>query len=64
MKSVSIKLKRLRRRRGLTQEGLARKAKLSLGYLARLETNRHDPSLSTLQKLAKALGVPASDLLQ
>ena len=54
----------LRGRRGLTQEALAAKAGLSRTYQARLETARQDPTLSTLVKLAKALGVPVSRLLE
>ena len=63
IKSVSVKLKRLRANQRLTQEALARKANVSLGYLARLETGQHDPKLSTLHKIAKALGVRVADLL-
>lgn len=56
-------LKRLRRDRGLTQQALAVKAGVSLGYLSRLEVGMHDPRLSTLRKLAKALGVPVTEML-
>jgi transcriptional regulator with XRE-family HTH domain len=49
---------------GLTQEQLAEKSGVSRTYLARLETGRQDPTLSTLEKLAKALGVKASRLLE
>jgi len=57
-------LKRLRRRRGLTQQQLAVKAGVSLGYLSRLEVDMHDPRLSTLKKLARALGVPVATLVE
>jgi transcriptional regulator with XRE-family HTH domain len=59
-----MNLKHLREEKGLTQEALAAKAGLSLGYIARLEIGRHDPSLSTLIKLAKALKVKVGDLLK
>jgi transcriptional regulator with XRE-family HTH domain len=59
-----MRLKRLRKARGLTQEQLAHRAQLSLGYVARLEIGRHDPTLSTLKKLAKALGVPVTRLVE
>ena len=59
-----MKLKSLRGQRGLTQVTLAKKAGVSAGYIARLETCRHDPKLSTLVKLAKALGVPVTELLE
>jgi transcriptional regulator with XRE-family HTH domain len=61
---LATRLKQLRRRRGLTQAALAFRARLSPGYVARLEIGRHDPSLSTLRKLAKALGVPVRELLE
>ncbi len=37
---VAMRLKQLRRQRGLTQQALAEKARLSLGYVARLEIGR------------------------
>lgn len=57
------RVKQLRARRGLTQEALAHTMKMSLGFVARLEQGRHDPSLSTLRKLARALGVRVEELL-
>ena len=48
----------------MTQEVLAKKARISRGYLARLETGCHEPTLTTLRKLAKALGVPVTALLE
>lgn len=59
-----MKIKRLRVDRGMTQKALAKKAGVSREYVARLETGRHDPSLSTLAKLAKALGVPVARLVE
>jgi transcriptional regulator with XRE-family HTH domain len=61
---MAKRLKTLRRGRGLTQEALAARAGLSRTYLARLETARQDPTLSTLVKLAKALRVPVTALLE
>lgn len=59
-----MRLKALRKERGWTQPVLAKRAGVSAGYLARLETSRHDPKLSTLLKLAKALGVSVTKLLE
>ena len=59
-----MRLKKLREARGLTQEQLAEKAGVSRAYLARLEIGRHDPPLSTLEKLAKALKVKVGKLLE
>ncbi|HEU0239296.1 MAG TPA: helix-turn-helix transcriptional regulator [Micromonosporaceae bacterium] len=41
------------------------KARLSQAYVSSLESGyRTNPSLAILQRLAKALGLPVSDLLQ
>ena len=61
---LSMRLKKLREARGLTQEQLAEKAGFSRAYIARLEIGRHDPALSTLEKLAKALKVKVGRLLE
>ncbi len=56
-------LQRLRTSRGLTQEQLAVTAGLSRTFLTRLELGQHDPSLSTLVRVAKALRVSVTELL-
>ena len=56
-------LHRLRTHRGLTQEQLAVTAGLSRTFLTRLELGQHDPSLSTLVRVAKALRVSVAELL-
>ena len=61
---LARRLRRLRRDRGLTQGQLAANAGISREYLARLETARQDPTVTTLEKLAKALRVKAADLLR
>jgi len=58
-----MRIKRLRKERGMSQEALATKAKVTREYVARLEAGRHDPSLSTLSQLAKALRVKVAELL-
>ena len=59
-----MKLKALRAKQGLTQKQLAERAGISHGYLARLETARQDPSLTVLEKLAKALRVKIEALVK
>jgi transcriptional regulator with XRE-family HTH domain len=56
-------LQRLRTHRGLTHEQLGVTAGLSRTFLTRLELGQHDPSLSTLVRLAKALKVSVTELL-
>ena len=61
---VAMRVKEWRERRNLTQEQLAARARISRGYLARLETARQDPKLSTLEKIAAALKVDIARLLK
>ena len=61
---LAMRLKQVRRRRGLTQAALAKKVKLSGAYVARLEQGLHDPPLSTVAKLAKALKVTLAELVR
>ena len=63
IEKMAIKLKRLRKLRKMSQEALAKKAGISRTYLARIETARQDPTLSTIEKLAKALRVRPARLL-
>jgi transcriptional regulator with XRE-family HTH domain len=59
-----MRIRELRTEQGLSQEALAKKAGLSREYLARLETGKHDPSVSTVERLAKALKVKVGKLLE
>jgi XRE family transcriptional regulator of biofilm formation len=57
-------LRTLRTSKDLGLRELAKKAKVPPGYLAELEAGKKkNPSLDVLQRLAKALGVPVTELL-
>jgi transcriptional regulator with XRE-family HTH domain len=64
VEKVAGRIKRLREQRRMTQEALAAKAGISRAYLARVETVRHEPTLTMLEKLAKALRVKVGRLLE
>jgi transcriptional regulator with XRE-family HTH domain len=55
--SLGEKIRTLRRRRGLTVQGLASACSLSKGFISQVENGRTSPSLNTLTEMAKALGV-------
>lgn len=63
-RQLRLNVQALRHERAMTQEALAKKAGISRAYLARMETGRHEPTLTTLRKLAKALGVAVTALLE
>ena len=57
-------IKALRERKGLSQKALADRIGVSDAYITMLETGkRANPSLKILKKLAKALGVPVTEVL-
>jgi transcriptional regulator with XRE-family HTH domain len=64
IEKIAMRIKALRAKRKITQAELAERAGISHGYLARLETGRQDPTITTLEKLAKALKVPVEKLLK
>jgi transcriptional regulator with XRE-family HTH domain len=65
VKRFGVVLKDLRARRGLSQQTLADRVGVSDAYIAMLETGtRRNPSLILLQRLARALGVPVTRLLE
>jgi len=58
-------LRTLREQRGLTQNQVASRAGVTKPYLSQLESGaRKNPSLPVLKRLAKALGVPVTELLE
>ena len=59
-KLTNLKLARLRA--GLRQIDLAKKVNLSDAMIASLECGRTKPSVATLLKISKALGVSLEDL--
>ncbi len=58
-------LKACREKKRMTQVQLAKRAKVTQAYVAMLEAGvKKNPSLATLKRIAKALGVKMGDLLE
>ena len=58
-------IRQLREQRGLTQEDVARAAKVTKNYITMLERgHRKNPSLPILKRIADALGVKVGRLLE
>ena len=64
--SVGLKIGYIRRQRGMTQEQLAERAGISLGFLSQIEAPGISVgiSLATLFSIAEVLNVPAYKLLE
>jgi transcriptional regulator with XRE-family HTH domain len=60
---IGKNLKDARYRAGLTQQELADKAGVTQTTVARIERDAVEPVVTTVRKLAAALGITISDLL-
>lgn len=58
-----MKLKKIRNKKGLTQKQLAAKAGIDERTIRYLEKGEKSPTLSTLTKIAKALNLKVTNLL-
>lgn len=62
--AIGHEVRILRKALGLTVSDIAGATGLSVGMLSKIENGNISPSLTTLQTLAKALGVPLTTLFQ
>jgi DNA-binding transcriptional MerR regulator/quercetin dioxygenase-like cupin family protein len=56
------KLRRLRKKRGLSVTEAAQRAKISVGFLSAIELGKANPSVATIYRLAAACGTTVLDL--
>ena len=57
------KIKELRKEKGLSQRKLADMLNVSPSYIQKIESNKKNPSISTLKKISNALNIEVSVLL-
>ena len=57
-------LRSYRKQRGLSQEKLAEMCDLDRTYISMLERAIHQPSLTAFLRLARALGMSATDMIE
>jgi len=57
-----LKIKELRKLKGLSQEKLANMAEIDRTYLPTIEKGERNVSIQVIEKLAQALGVKIKDL--
>lgn len=63
-KLVGRNVRRIRQRRGLTQERFAEISGFSQQYISSLEQGKRNPTVVTLYELATALGVSHMELVR
>lgn len=63
--AVSKNIRKLRQQKGMSQDRLSKKANLALNTIVKIETGESpNPTVETLEKIAKALGVLVVDLFK
>ena len=64
-RKLATVLRQRREQAGVTQEALAQRAKVARSYIALIEAgHKTNPSLDILKRLARALDVPVTELLE
>ena len=61
--SVAKKIRSFRNEKGITQGELAKETNLSRNTIVNFETERRDPRVKDLRKIARALDVPIEQFL-
>ena len=57
------RLRTIRKRKGVSLRSLKKLSGVAVATLTRIEAGGYDPRLSTLRRLAKALGVTVAELI-
>jgi transcriptional regulator with XRE-family HTH domain len=60
--NVGEQIKKIRMAKGLSQKEVINNANLDKAQYSRIESGKTDPSVTTLEKIAKALGCSLADL--
>ena len=61
---LGLNLKRIRTKQDISQGDIARELKVSRGFISTIENGKTNPTLATIAKLAKAVGVSVDELLK
>ena len=65
MSTIGKNIKKLRQEKGISQDKLSKLADISLNTVVKIEIDQSpNPTLETIQKLAKALDVSLNDLIR
>ena len=63
-KKLGKNLRKLRLKKNLSQGDFATALNVDRAYISNIENGRMNPTLSTLEKIANALGITSSELLK
>jgi len=57
-------LKRIRTKKGISQGDISRTLNVNKSYISNIENGKSNPTLATITKLAKAVGVSSVELMK
>lgn len=57
-------LKRIRNAKGISQGEISRKLEVDKSFVSNIENGKTNPTLSTIAKIAKAIGVSVGELMK
>ena len=63
-RAFGLAIRKLRIAKGLTQEGLSFESELTRAYISSIELDQKLPSITTIDKLAKAFDLSLSELMK
>ena len=61
--NIAIAIEECRKLKGITKSSLASKSGISVPYLSQIIKEQREPTLSTIEKISAALGIPSSILI-
>lgn len=61
---LGLNLKRIRTKKSISQGDIARTLEVSRGFISTIENGKTNPTLATIAKLAKAVGVNIEELMR
>lgn len=64
VQKFGLKLRKIRKSKGLTQEKLAEKAGIDFSYLNLIEAGKRNPTLKIIAKIARVLGTQLEELMK
>ncbi len=63
-KKLALNMKKIRARKHMSQGDICRELGVDRAYISTIESGKQNPTLSTIERIAKALGVSVDELLK
>ena len=64
LRHIGLRIKQLRKEKEMSQEQVAFSANISLSQISKLESGKHNTSISSIFSICKALNITADDFFE